>query len=57
VYSRGVLSGWESLHVYFKDKTSMAILLNVRDKKTNIHQLAQDLYKIINNQAIDSNGK
>ncbi|HEY2420095.1 MAG TPA: serine hydrolase domain-containing protein [Neobacillus sp.] len=57
VYSRGVLSGWESLHVYFKDKTSMAILLNVRDKKTNIHQLAEDLYKIINNQAIDLNGK
>jgi len=48
VFSRGVLSGWEALHVYYQDKTSIAILLNVHDKKINIHQIAKDLYKIIN---------
>lgn len=48
VYSRGVLSGWESLHVYFNDKTSIVILLNVRDKKINIRQVANNLYKIMN---------
>jgi CubicO group peptidase (beta-lactamase class C family) len=48
VFSRGVLSGWESLHVYFNDKTSIVILLNVRDKKINIHQVANNLYKIMN---------
>jgi CubicO group peptidase (beta-lactamase class C family) len=48
VFSRGVLSGWESLHAYYQDKTSLAILLNVHDKKINIHEIAEDLYKIIN---------
>lgn len=48
VYSRGVIGGWESLHVYFKNKTSIAILLNVRDKRIDIHQLANDIYKMMN---------
>jgi CubicO group peptidase (beta-lactamase class C family) len=48
VYSRGVLAGWESLHVYFQNKTSIAILLNVRDKGIDIHQVSKDLYKMIN---------
>lgn len=47
VYSRGVVGGWESLHVYFKNKTAMAILLNVRDKEININQVSNDLYKLI----------
>ncbi|MFF2446857.1 serine hydrolase domain-containing protein [Neobacillus sp. NPDC058068] len=47
VYSRGVVGGWESLHVYFKNKTAMAILLNVRDSKIDIHQVSNDLYKMI----------
>jgi len=48
VYSRGVVGGWESLHVYFNNKTSIAILLNVRDKRINIHQVAKDVYKMMN---------
>jgi len=48
VYSRGVVGGWESLHVYFKNKTSIAILLNVRDKGLDIHQVAKDVYKMMN---------
>ncbi len=47
VYSRGIVGGWESFHVYFKNKTTMAILLNVRDKRVNIHQVSKDLYKMI----------
>ncbi|WHY76768.1 serine hydrolase domain-containing protein [Neobacillus sp. WH10] len=48
VYSRGAVGGWESLHVYFKNKTSIAILLNVRDKGIDIHQVAKDVYKMMN---------
>ncbi|MFJ7728393.1 serine hydrolase domain-containing protein [Neobacillus sp. NPDC097160] len=48
VYSRGVIGGWESLHVYFKNKTSIAILLNVRDKRIDIHQVAKDIYMMMN---------
>lgn len=47
VYSRGVLSGWEGLHAYYKDHTSIVILLNVRDKGINIHQLSKDIYKMV----------
>ncbi|MGG5252088.1 serine hydrolase domain-containing protein [Neobacillus sp. SM06] len=45
-YSRGVLGGWESLHVYYKDDTSITVLLNVRDKNLDIHQLAKELFKL-----------
>ncbi|MDQ0198935.1 serine hydrolase domain-containing protein [Neobacillus ginsengisoli] len=48
VYSRGVVGGWESLHVYFKDKTSIVVLLNVRDKERDIKKVAADIYGIIN---------
>jgi CubicO group peptidase (beta-lactamase class C family) len=47
VHSRGVIGGWESLHVYYKDNTSMAILLNVRDKNIDIHQVSKDLFKLL----------
>lgn len=47
VYSRGVLRGWESLHVYYKDKTSIVVLLNVRDKKSDIKNVATDIYSIL----------
>lgn len=50
VYSRGVIGGWESLHVYYKDKTSITILLNVRDKTLDIHQLSKDIFKILSSQ-------
>ncbi|WP_066065682.1 serine hydrolase domain-containing protein [Neobacillus soli] len=48
VYSRGVVGGWESLHVYFKNKTAIAILLNVRDKGIDIHQVSMDVYQMLN---------
>ena len=47
VFSRGVVGGWETLHVFFKDHTIIVILLNVRDKNINIHQLASDIKNII----------
>lgn len=50
VYSRGIIGGWESLHVYYKDTTSIALLLNVRDKSLDIHQVSKDLFKIIATQ-------
>jgi CubicO group peptidase (beta-lactamase class C family) len=50
-YSRGVLSGWESIHAYYQDKTAVAILLNVRDKKMDIHQIASDLYQLTANSS------
>lgn len=50
VYSRGVIGGWEALHVYYKDDTSIAVLLNVRDKKMDIHQISKDIFKIVESQ-------
>ena len=45
-YSRGVLSGWESVHACYQDQTVIAILLNVRDRKIDIHKLANALHQI-----------
>ncbi|HLO11395.1 MAG TPA: serine hydrolase domain-containing protein [Pseudoneobacillus sp.] len=50
VYSRGVVGGWESLHVYYYDKTSIVVLLNVRDKQCNIKNVAADIYSIMKEQ-------
>lgn len=47
IYSRGVVGGWESLHVYYKDKTSIVVLLNVRDKQGDIKNIADDIYRIV----------
>ncbi len=50
VYSRGVIGGWEALHVYYQDNTSMALLLNVRDKNKDIHQISKDLFNILDEE-------
>jgi CubicO group peptidase (beta-lactamase class C family) len=47
VYSRGVIGGWEALHVYYRDHTSIALLLNIRDKNQDIHQISKDLFNIL----------
>jgi CubicO group peptidase (beta-lactamase class C family) len=47
-YSRGVLSGWEGIHVYFKNEIIIVILLNVHDKRINIHKLSRDIYGEVN---------
>jgi CubicO group peptidase (beta-lactamase class C family) len=47
VQSRGVIGGWESFHVSYKDNTSMVILLNVRDQNFDIHQVSKDLFNIL----------
>lgn len=53
IYSRGVLKGWETLHVFYQqNQTNIVILLNVHDKRVNIHQLAAHLYKMIDQQAL-----
>ncbi|OIK16424.1 hypothetical protein BIV60_05275 [Bacillus sp. MUM 116] len=48
IFSRGVLSGWESIHVYYKDKTQITILLNIHSKKTKIKTIVNDIYTIMN---------
>ena len=50
-YSHGVLGGWESLHVYHNDQTVIVLLLNIRDKNTDIHHIAADLYSLIKQKA------
>ncbi|WP_413301855.1 serine hydrolase domain-containing protein [Bacillus sp. 1P10SD] len=50
VYSRGVVGGWESIHVYYDDKTSIVILLNVREKLCDIKKVAADIYSIMKEQ-------
>jgi teichoic acid D-alanine hydrolase len=50
VYSRGVLGGFESIHAAYKDKTNIAILLNVRDKENDIHKILDDIHKIVSTQ-------
>ncbi|MEH7332448.1 serine hydrolase domain-containing protein [Neobacillus drentensis] len=47
IYSRGVVGGWESLHVYYKDKTSIVVLLNVRDKQRDIKKISAAIYRIV----------
>ncbi|MDR6999523.1 serine hydrolase domain-containing protein [Neobacillus niacini] len=47
IFSRGVLLGWESFHVYYKDKTQITILLNIHSKKTKIKAIANDIHTII----------
>ena len=39
--------GWEALHVYYRDHTSIALLLNIRDKNQDIHQISKDLFNIL----------
>lgn len=51
VYSRGVVGGWESFHAYYKDKTSIVILLNVRDKQCDIKKVAAGIYRIVNEKS------
>lgn len=50
-YSHGVLGGWESLHVYHNDRTVIVLLLNIRDKNTDIHHIAADLYSLLKQKA------
>jgi hypothetical protein len=50
IYSRGSLGGFEAIHGFYKDKSSIAILLNVRDKKVNIHKTLHDIHKIVSTQ-------
>jgi len=50
IFSRGVLGGWETLHVYFKDRTAMAILINIRDNRVKIKNIAVELHWLINAQ-------
>lgn len=47
ILSRGVLLGWESLHVYYNDKTQITILLNIHSKRTKIKAIANDIHTII----------
>lgn len=46
-YSRGVLGGWDTVHFYFKDHTSVVVLLNIRNKKSEIYKIPNDLYKLV----------
>jgi CubicO group peptidase (beta-lactamase class C family) len=46
-FSRGVLGGWESLHVYYNDQTSIVLLLNIRNKGTDIYKIAADIHRLL----------
>jgi CubicO group peptidase (beta-lactamase class C family) len=43
-FSRGVMAGFEGLHVFYKDRTAISILLNIRDPHTDIHQVGAELH-------------
>ena len=47
IHSLGVISGWEVNHAFFPDKTSIAILLNVRNKAINAQELTYKIYNIV----------
>ncbi|MDP4169907.1 MAG: serine hydrolase domain-containing protein [Bacillota bacterium] len=47
ISSRGVLGGWESLHLYFKDKTSIVLLLNERHKKSDIYKISDEILHLV----------
>lgn len=47
VYSRGVMGGFESFHVYYKDKTVISILTNIRNRSLDIHKVGEDLHKLV----------
>lgn len=46
IFSRGYLGGWNSIHVIFNGKTSVVVLLNVRNQKTDILKIAKDIYRL-----------
>lgn len=47
VWSNGILDGWLSRHSYFKDKTQIVVLLNVKNKNTKFDRITSDLYKLV----------
>ncbi|MDP4084018.1 MAG: serine hydrolase domain-containing protein [Bacillota bacterium] len=47
IFSRGVLGGWESFHIMYKDKINIVILLNIRNRKANIQKLSNDIHTIV----------
>ncbi len=50
VFSIGGLGGWNSIHGYYKDKTSIVVLLNERTNKTkNVEVIMSDIYQILKN--------
>jgi CubicO group peptidase (beta-lactamase class C family) len=56
VYSIGGLGGWNSIHGYYQDKTSIAILLNERSNKTkNVEIIMSDIYQILKNKPSQQN--
>jgi CubicO group peptidase (beta-lactamase class C family) len=55
-YSVGVLGGWYSIHAYYPDKTSIVILLNVRNK-TNIELVLSGIRQIVQANDQEQNQK
>lgn len=47
IFSIGVLAGWYSMHSYYPDKTDIVVLLNARNKTTEIGRITADIYQII----------
>lgn len=47
IYSRGVIGGWESFHVIFKDQTFISLLLNIRDQKNNVSSIVNNIHRIV----------
>ncbi|MDP4163589.1 MAG: serine hydrolase domain-containing protein [Bacillota bacterium] len=47
LFSRGTLGGWNAVHVYFKDKTNVVLLLNARSRKMDILKNAKEIHQLI----------
>lgn len=50
IQSRGVLDGYESFHAIYNDKIYISILLNVRDKRKDVHLMSQEIHNIVASQ-------
>ncbi|MDP4087261.1 MAG: serine hydrolase domain-containing protein, partial [Bacillota bacterium] len=47
IFSHGNLGGFEAIHSFYKDGTSIAILLNVRDTSVNIFKTLSGIHQIL----------
>ncbi|NHM31108.1 serine hydrolase domain-containing protein [Neobacillus terrae] len=57
VFSRGFISGWSSVHIIYKDRTSIVILLNKRDRDLDILKAAIDIKSIITKEEAMANNR
>ena len=57
VFSRGFISGWSSIHIIYKDGTSIVILQNKRDRDLDTLKAAKDIKSIITREEALANNR